>query len=259
MSVPPGAIVLTGRTAVVTGAGGGVGKGIALALGAAGANVVVAARRSETGEQVAEEIRARGGSAICVTTDVSREGDVEAMVAATVQRFGGLDVMIHNALSRRATDHCPLIDVTADLFDDVVSVASRASFLCVKAALPYLKPGRGRVVLLLAHGGVRGHGGLSIYGIAKGMQRGNLKSLTWELGERGIAVNAIVPLALSEGMEAHFATRPGEYERQAKRAALGYIGKPEEDIGGAAVFLSSDAAKYIAGQTIFVDGGTYML
>ncbi len=250
---------LKGRTVIVTGGGGGVGKGIALAMGTAGANVVVAARRTETGEAVAAQIRARGGSGVCIKTDVARSDDVEAMVDKTVATFGALDVLVHNALSGRAVKDTPIKDVSADLFEDVVSVASRATFFCIKAALPHLKPNRGRVVLLLAHGGVRGHGSLSAYGVAKGMQRGNLKALTWELGERGIAVNAIVPVALSEGMERNFATRPGEYERQAKRSALGYIGEPEKDVGGTAVFFASDASGYVTGQTVFVDGGTYML
>lgn len=253
------AMGLAGVTAIVTGAGGGVGKGIALALASAGANVVVAARRAETGEEVTEEIRARGGRALCVVTDVARQADVEAMVARAVAKFGGIDTIVHNALSGRATDPTPIADVSAELFENVVSVASRATFFCVQATLPHLKPGRGRIVLLLAHGGVRGHGSLSIYGVAKGMQRGNLKALAWELGGRGITVNAIVPVALSEGMERNFATRPGEYERQAKRSALGYIGQPEQDVGGAAVFFASDASRYITGQTMFVDGGTYMM
>jgi len=250
---------LAGRTVIVTGSGGGVGKGMALALGKAGANVVIAARRAETGDPVAAEIRTRGGQAICITTNVALKESVDAMIAKAVTEYGGIDTLVHNALSARATDPTPIANVSAELFEDVVSVASRATFLCVRAALPYLKQGRGRIVLLLAHGGVRGHGSLSIYGVAKGMQRGNLKALTWELGARGITVNAIVPVALSEGMERNFATRPGEYERQAKRSALGFIGEPERDVGGAAVFFASDASRYITGQTLFVDGGTYML
>ncbi|API61110.1 hypothetical protein BSL82_11740 [Tardibacter chloracetimidivorans] len=250
---------LKGRTAFVTGAGGGVGEGIALALGKAGANVVVAARRLETGEPVAARIREGGGEAICVQTDVADEQSVFAAIGKTVSTYNGLDILVHNALSGRATDRTPIADAPEDLFDDVVATGSRATFWCVKAALPHLQRGKGRVVLLLAHGGVRGHGSLSIYGVAKGMQRGNLKALTWELGGRGVSINAIVPVALTDGMARDFERRPGEYERQAARSALGYIGKPEEDIGGAAVFFASDAARYVTGQTLFVDGGVYML
>ncbi|CAN5352549.1 SDR family oxidoreductase [soil metagenome] len=248
-----------GRTVIVTGAGGGVGRGMALALGKAGANVVVAARRAETGDAVAAEIVAAGGIAICIEMDVSDQASVQAMVDATVARFGGLDVMVHNALSRRAAEGIPLADIDEGQFDAVVSVASRGAFYCIKAALPHLKPGIGSVVLLLAHGGVRGHGTLPMYGIAKGIQRGLLKSLIWELGERRITVNAITPVALSEGMIAYRDTYPEAFRQQAERAPLCYIGEAEEDVGSSAVFFASTASHYITGQTLFVDGGVYYL
>jgi 3-oxoacyl-[acyl-carrier protein] reductase len=259
MTMEENSVSLKGRTAFVTGAGGGVGEGLALALAKAGANVVVAARRLETGEPVVARIRDNGGEAVCIRTDVADEGSVLAAIEQTASVYGGLDILVHNAVSARATDRTPIAEAPEDLFDDVVATSSRATFWCVKAALPHLQRGRGRVILLLAHGGVRGHGSLSVYGVAKGMQRGILKALTWELGERGITVNGIVPVALTDGMARDFERRPGEYERQAARAALGYIGKPEADVGGAAVFFASDAARYITGQTLFVDGGVYML
>jgi 3-oxoacyl-[acyl-carrier protein] reductase len=250
---------LTGRTAVVTGAGGGIGRGLALALGAAGANVVIAARRAETGEPVAEEIRASGGSALCIRTDVSNQIDVEQMVDETVRVFGGLDVMVHNAISGHSTDRTPVQDLSQAVFDEVVDVAVNGAFYCARAALPHLRTGRGRYILILAHGGVRGHGALSAYGIAKGMQRGLFKALTWELGADGIAVNAIVPFAMTEGMERYYATNPTAQSEQAARLVLGRIGMPELDVGGAAVFFASDAAGYITGQSLFVDGGSYFL
>lgn len=248
-----------GKTVIVTGAGGGIGEGMALALGKSGANVVIAARRAATGEPVAAEIRRRGGEARCIVTDVSDRASVETMVAQTVETYGGLDSMIHNALSGRSPEGTPLAEIEEDHFDDVVGVAIRGTLYSVRAALPHLKPGKGSIVLLLAHGGVRGHGVVAMYGIAKGMQRGLFKSLAWELGKRKVNVNAIVPFAMSDGLRKYRAEQPVAFAEQTSRVAMGYIGEPEQDVGGAAAFLVSDEAKYITGQSLFVDGGTYFL
>ncbi len=248
-----------GRTVIVTGAGGGIGEGMALALGKSGANVVIAARRAETGDPVAEQILRRGGSAHCVVTDVANKDSVDMLIRKTVERYGGLDCMIHNALSGKSTSTKPILEIDEDLFDGVVDVAIRGTHYCVQGALPYLKPGVGSVILVLAHGGVRGHGTIAMYGIAKGMQRGVFKSLAWELGQRKINVNAIVPFAMSDGLRRYKAERPDAFAEQTARVALGYIGEPEVDVGGAAVFFASESAKYITGQSLFVDGGTYFL
>ncbi len=253
-------IDVRGRTVIVTGAGGGIGEGMALALGNAGANVVVAARRAETGDPVAEEIRRRGGSAKCIVTDVSNRESVDALVAKTVELYGGLECMIHNAISGRSPDDRPALDVDEDLLDDIMGVAVRGSFYCVQAAIPYLKPGDGSIILMIAHGGVRGHPTLAAYTPVKGMQRGLLKSLAWELGPRRINVNSIIPFASTPAMKAYQKARPNDPSVSGKgRVVLGYIGDAELDVGGAAVFLASKAAQYITGQSFFVDGGSLLL
>ena len=125
---------LEARTAIVTGAGQGVGRGIALALAAEGANVVIAARRAETGEPVAEEIRARGDEATCIVTDCTVRADVEACVAATVERYGGLGIMVHNAFKGGRAHRVEDLDL--DLWSENSRTAAWASFYAAQAAYP---------------------------------------------------------------------------------------------------------------------------
>ncbi len=251
---------LEGRTAFVTGAGGGVGRGIALALSAAGAKVVIAARRVETGDQVAEEIRARGDAAMCVKTDVSEQHDVEAAIARTIEVYGGLDIVVHNATSGRSTDGTLLAQVPEDLLDDNSGVAARAAFHCARASFAHLKAsGRGRFITLVSSAGIRGQSTTTTYSIVKGMERGFVRALAWEWGSYGITVNAVAPLAMSDGMARVIADNPSFAQRIERQIALHRIGDAERDIGPVVVFLASDAAGYMTGQTLMAEGGTYFV
>jgi 3-oxoacyl-[acyl-carrier protein] reductase len=248
---------LDGRTAIVTGAGQGVGRGIALALAAAGASVVVAARRSETGEPVAEEIRARGGTGVCFRTDVTVRDDVAACIAAAVDRFGGLDVMVHNAYS--PTGPHQIADAGDEHWLPNSRTAVWASLWCAQLAHPHLRRagGRGRLVLLSSPAGVEGSVSLPFYSAVKAAQRGMAKALAREWGGDGITVNCLAPVAQTPALEGAFAATPELRGRIEARTPLGRIGDPEADIGGVAVFLASDAAGYLTGQTIVCDGGSF--
>jgi 3-oxoacyl-[acyl-carrier protein] reductase len=247
---------LDGRTAIVTGSGQGVGRGIALALARAGANVVIAARRTETGEPVAREIRDRGDVAVCIRTDVTVRDDVAACVDATVARFGALDVMVHNAYSPTGPH------LVADAGDEHWGPNSRTAvwgtFHCAQIAYPHLRRSpHGRLVLLSSPAGVEGSGGLPFYSAVKAAQRGLAKALAREWGPDGITVNCIGPVAESPALAGAFAANPALKARIEARTPLGRIGDPERDIGGVAVFLASDAAGYVTGQTIVCDGGSF--
>ena len=250
--------VLIGRTAVVTGAGQGVGEGIARALAAAGANVVIATRRAETGEPVAAAIRAAGGSAVFVETDVSIDASVRSAVAATVERFGGLEVMVHNAY--KPTRAHRLEDVDAAVWHANAGTAVWGSFYCARAAYPHLRRAgpRGRLILLSSPSGVEGSATRPVYSAVKGAQRALAKSLAKEWGPEGITVNCIAPVAESPALTAAFAGDPELRDAVAARTALRRIGDPERDIGPVAVFLASDAASFVTGQTIVCDGGSFM-
>ncbi len=248
---------LAGRTAVVTGAGQGVGEGIARALSAAGANVVVAARRAETGEPVAASIRADGGSAVCIETDVTAAASVEAVVDAAVARFGGLAIMVHNAY--KPTRAHRVEDADPAIWSPNAGTAAWGSFFCARAAHPHLRAsGRGRLILISSPAGVEGSATRPVYAAVKGAQRALAKSLAKEWGPDGITVNCVAPVAESPALSAAFDADPDLRAAVAARTALRRIGDPERDIGPVAVWLAGDGASFVTGQTIVCDGGSFM-
>jgi 3-oxoacyl-[acyl-carrier protein] reductase len=250
--------LLDGKTVIVTGAGGGVGRGIALACATHGANVVIAARRTETGDVVAGEITDRGGAARSIRCDVADRADVEAAVALAVADFGGLDVMVHNALAPVGDPH-PIEEVPDDTWRAMLATAVRASYLCAQIAFPQLVARQGSLILLTSAAGVEGSPYLPAYGLVKGAQRGLAKSLAREWGPAGVRVNSIGPVAMTPAMETVAHTSPVFTDGLlVGRTPLRRIGDPEPDIGPVAVFLASDLARYMTGQTLMVDGGGFM-
>ncbi len=250
---------LVGRTAIVTGAGQGVGLGMATRLAAEGANVVIAARRAETGEPAAEGIRAAGGSAICIVTDITSREQIQSCVDQTVDHFGGLEIMIHNAVAGAATVH-NLVDVEQGTWDTLSHTAVWASFHCAQIASPHLHRAgvRGRLILITSPSGVEGSHTLPLYSPVKAAQRALAKSLAREWGSRGVTVNCIGPVAETPALTKAFASNPLLRGRLSARTPLSRIGDPVTDIGAAAAFLASDDAAYITGQTLIVDGGHFM-
>lgn len=249
--------LLEGRTVIVTGAGGGVGRGIALSCAEHGANVVIAARRTLTGDEVANEIVARGGQALSVRCDVTVRADVYAAVGAAVSHFGGLDSMIHNALSFVGRPH-ETEAVSDETWREMMDTAVRASFYCAQAAFPQLRERTGTLILITSAAGVEGSPYIPAYGVVKAAQRGLAKSLAREWGPLGIRVNCIGPVAWSPAMERSAEGSPVFLEgRLIDRTPLRRIGEPEADIGPVAVFLASDMSRYVTGQTIIADGGGF--
>lgn len=249
--------LLESKTVIVTGAGGGVGKGIALSCAAHGANVVIAARRVETGDEVAEEVTRRGGHALSVRCDVTVAADVDATMAAAVERFGGVDSVIHNALAPTGEPHKPE-DVPDETWAAMMGTAVRASYYWARAALPQLQSRQGTFILLTSAAGVEGSPYIPAYGVVKAAQRGMAKSLAREWGPLGIRVNCIAPVAMTPAMAVTAQNSPVFLEgRLMDRTSLRRIGEPEADIGPVAVFLASDLSRYMAGQTLVVDGGGF--
>jgi len=249
--------LLAGRRVVITGAGGGVGRGIALACAWEGASVIVASPRPN-GVDTVKLIRDRGGEAEWVRCDVTLRGDVEDAIAATVNRWGALDAMVHNATSRRSSEPIRLEAVDAEVWDDHAGVSLRGSLHCAQVALPYLQARHGRFVLMTSPAGIEGSATLPVYGIVKGALRGLTKSLAREWAPLGVTVNAVSPLAATPALEQAIAEDPALATRLAKRVPLGRIGDAETDVGASVAFLLSDAARYITGQTLVVDGGRFM-
>ncbi len=248
---------LAGRSVLVTGAGRGLGRGVALACAAAGADVVVASPR-ENGAETVAEIEARGGSAAWARCDATVASDVEAAVAATVGRNGGLDVVIHNATSRRSSEPVRLDDVDEALWDEHASVSLRGAYYCAQAALPQLRARRGRLILMTSPAGIEGSAMLPVYSVVKGALRGFAKSLAREWAPFGVTVNAVSPLAETPAMTSAYERDPTLQSRLGRVVPMGHLGDPETEIGPAIVFLAGDGAGYITGQTLAVDGGRFM-
>ncbi|MEY2996520.1 MAG: hypothetical protein RLZ86_661 [Actinomycetota bacterium] len=256
---------LDGRVAVVTGAGQGVGEGIARRLAEHGATVVVAARRAETGEPVAAAIRADGGSAVCIETDVTKGSSIAACVQRTVDEFGRLDIVVHNAFTG-AIPH-RLEDADLDKHWKGMSLtAGWASLQCAREAHPHLaassrRPrgeGGGRYVLITSPSGVEGSANIPLYSPAKAAQRAIAKSLAREWGPDGITVNCIAPVAASPSLITAFDRNPALQQAIEARTPLGRVGDITDDIGSVALFLAGDDSSYVTGQTIVCDGGSFL-
>ena len=239
--------LLTDKVASVTGAGQGVGEGIARALADAGAAVVIAARRAENGEPATAVLRERGHEASFVRCDVSVEADVEAAIEHTIDTHGRLDIVVHNAVSPPGPPS-PVQVVAPDVITAQIATSTTASYLFARAAHAHLVANRGTLILLTSPAGMEGAGNLPVYATVKGAQRGLLKSLAREWGPDGIRVNAIAPVAWTPAMTTATPANPPR----------GRSGDPETDFGPVAVFLASDMARHMTGQTMAVDGGRYL-
>jgi len=254
---PPVAGLLTDRVAIITGAGQGVGLGIAEAMAAAGAAVIIAARRPDNGEPAAASIRAAGGRAGFVRCDVTIRADVDAAVDTALDRFGRLDVMVHNAVSPPGPPR-PIQDIDDDTIAAQIATSTTAAFHCAQAAFAHLRADHGSLILLTSPAGIEGSGNLPLYATVKGAQRGLLKSLAREWGPHGVRVNAIAPVAWTPAMRTATDANPTLEARLSGRTPLGRIGDPTDDIGPVAVFLASALSRHMTGQTLAVDGGRYL-
>ena len=248
---------LTGQVVLVTGGGRGVGRGLALALGSAGARVVIATRRVEPGEAVVAELEAAGADGLAVGCDVSRLAEVRAAVAAAVDRFDRLDHIVHNATSARSSEVADLASLDPGVWEEHSAVALRALHHLAREAGRHLVAARGSLLVLTSPAGVEGSGTLPLYATVKAGQRGFVKALAREWGPSGVRVNGLAPLAVSPALANAFLENVELEARLAAATPLGRVGDPATDIGPAAVFLCSGAARYITGQTLVVSGGRF--
>ena len=250
--------LLKGRTAIVTGAGGGIGRGIAQALGLAGANVVIAARRAATGDETAQLVRNDGGSAVCIETDVTDRDGVDRLVAATLATYGGLDIVVHNAASGLSGKSFKLEEIDDASWDEQCAVALGAAFHLAQAAFSHLREsGHGRFIVLNSSQGLHGGAMNPAYAAVKSAQRGFVKALAREWGPFGILVNAVAPAALTDAAKNYLASDPQRAQKARDSFPLGRMGDMRDDIGAAVVVMCSDYWHYVTGLTVPVDGGYY--
>jgi 3-oxoacyl-[acyl-carrier protein] reductase len=247
---------LQGKAALVTGAGGGIGEGIARRLAEEGASVVVADIRDEAGEAVAASIRQAGGTAGFCHADVTRSADVRELVAHALARFGRLDVVVNNA--GWCHKNQPAIETPEEDFDRCYAVNVKSIYLATIHAVPvFRRQGGGSFINIASTGGVRPRPGLGWYNGSKGAVITTSKSLAAELGADNIRVNCINPVFNPDtGLVAQFAGGPMDEARRAKFLSTIPLGRFSTalDVAHAALYLASDEASFISGACIEVDG-----
>ena len=248
---------LAGKTAIVTGASQGIGRGIALALAKEGAAVAVAARTAAKLDAVAREIEEAGGPALAVPCDVADRAAVFSLVEDVVNAFGRLDVLVNNA--QGVPPNRRLQDVPVEDAELAWSTGPMAALHCMQAAFPHLSERGGSVVNLGSNTAVEGSPLFGAYAMAKEAIRGLSKVAAREWGRFGIRVNVICPFAGSPAALAFNEARPEAAAAVLKATPLGRMGDCEDDIGRAVVALVSPDLSYLTGATLMLDGGLCIL
>jgi NAD(P)-dependent dehydrogenase (short-subunit alcohol dehydrogenase family) len=246
--------LLENKIGVVTGAGQGIGRAIALSYAREGASVVVADFNEEMGTQTVALIQANGGNATFVHGDVSVEESVQAMVEAAVQTYGRLDIACNSAAVSRGSG--PIHEFERKVFDQTLEMCLTNTWLCMKYEIAaMLETGGGAIVNISSNSSLRGQAYNTAYAAAKGGVNILTKSSAAEYGAMGIRINAVSPGVIrTPGVEQYFAEQPKIAEGLKKAAVMNRLGEPEE-IAEAVSFLSSDRASFITGQLLSVDGG----
>ncbi len=246
---------LKGKVALVTGAGTGIGRAIALMFGREGATVAANGRRPGPIEAVAKEITEAGGRSLPAPGDMTRVPDIQRVIRLAVDTFGQLDVLVNNAgtiTSRTPAHACPEDDWHRMIEGNLTSV-----FLCSKYALPELIRSRGNIINISSVAGLMGTPNRAGYGAAKGGVVILSKGMALDYARHGVRVNAICPGFVETDINREFLAglkRTGEYEALEKRHPLGSLGRPD-DVAAAAVYLASDEARWVTGIALPVDGG----
>ena len=244
---------LTGRVALVTGGGSGIGKGCAKILAEAGADVMVVGRRMGKLEEVKVEIEAAGGVCACFSADLTDESNCRAMVDACVERYGRLDILVNSAGGRGA--HGALEEeFSTENYRETMAVDLDSTFMAIKYAWPECaKNGAGSIINIASLAALRASGPI-VYSAAKGAVKSMSRTLAKRLGGEGVRVNTIYPGFILTEMTAGVREHPELEARFRGESPLGLLGTVE-DIGHCALYLASDAARFVTGQDFVIDGG----
>ena len=248
---------VAGRVVIVTGAGQGIGRGIALHLGRNKASVVVAEWKEHRATRTVEELTALGAPAMAAVCDVGDKGQVDAMVAAAVERFGRVDALVNNAQTFRP--QAPVATVGEEDVDVFYESGVKGTLWGMQAVYPHMqRAGWGRIVNFASAAGITGMPGYGAYNASKEAIRALTRTAAREWGRDGVVVNCICPGSASKrGKDA--AARDEDAHREFMRDhPIGRQGDPEDDIAPVVMFLCSDASRYLTGQTLMVDGGAFL-
>ncbi len=249
--------MLTDKVALITGAGQGVGQGIALALATHGTHIVVTGRTLEKCETSAELIRARGVKALALRCNVKSADDLQNIIDKTIAEFGRLDILVNNA---QEVARGPLLDISDDAFTGNFNSGPLATFRLMKMAYPHLKETKGTVINLCSSVMKRWDvGTYGVYAAVKAATQQLTRAAANEWGKDGIRVNAIMPHAKSPALAGWMKANPAEAAHFQASIPMGYVGECEDDIGAFVAMMCGDAGRYLSGQTIALDGGQAFL
>jgi NAD(P)-dependent dehydrogenase (short-subunit alcohol dehydrogenase family) len=247
---------LAGRTAIVTGSGQGIGRAIALTYAREGARVLVADLKSHRAERTVREIEEAGGTAAAVAVDTGVRGEIERMVEEAVRRWGGIDVLVHNAQSY--APHTPLEEVSDEQFDRVFGSGAKGALWAMQAVFPHMRTAGGRIIHIVSLAAERGDPGLGPYNATKMAMVALTRTAAREWGKYGILVNAIAPAALTRRGQDFAERDPERFARLMAERPIARLGDPAEDIAPVAVFLACPESRYLTGHTFYADGGAHI-
>jgi NAD(P)-dependent dehydrogenase (short-subunit alcohol dehydrogenase family) len=247
---------LTDRVAIVTGGCSGIGRAMAAGLARYGARVAIAGRTRSKCEEAAAGLREAGADILIVPTDVSAPEEARRMVAHTVERWGRLDILINSAAVSQGV---PALEMSVEEWRRVLAIDLDGTFYCCQAAGRVMaETGSGSIINITSMSGMLGYANQAAYAAAKGGVTMLTRALAVEWADRGVRVNAIAPTWFYTPMSKHILDDPAKLAEKEKGIPLGRVGQ-DDDIMGAAVFLASDASKYVTGHILSVDGGKFGL
>jgi NAD(P)-dependent dehydrogenase (short-subunit alcohol dehydrogenase family) len=247
------AISLSGKVAVVTGGGRGIGKAIARRLAEAGANVVIASRKLENLQATAAEFASLPGKTVPIACHVGRLDQLENLVSETQKQLGPIDILVNNSATNIGQG--PALDVTDDMLDKMVEVNVKSALRLVRLVVPgMIERGGGSIINIVSIAGLQPQPGGLLYSFTKAGLITMTRSWAREFGPRGVRVNAIAPGLIQTDFSEFFWKDPAYRAQVETTQPIRRIGQPDE-IAGAALYLASDESSYVTGQVFVVDGG----
>jgi NAD(P)-dependent dehydrogenase (short-subunit alcohol dehydrogenase family) len=248
---------LDGKVAIVTGAGQGIGRGIARRFARDGARILVAEYNDETGARTAKEVNELGSQGRFVHTDVGVKAEVDACVAAALDTWGRVDILVNNAWAGPPMGRVEW--KTTEEMEQSFRVGTLSNFWSMQAVFPHMRKQRwGRIINMCSLNGVNAHMGTVHYNMAKEAVRAITRTAAREWARHNILCNVICPAAATEAYVAVMKANPALEKQVLASHPMQRMGDPEEDIGGAALFLASEDCRYVTGNTLFVDGGSHI-
>ncbi|MFZ3454349.1 SDR family NAD(P)-dependent oxidoreductase [Arthrobacter sp. 7Tela_A1] len=243
---------LQGKTAIITGGAGGIGQGIVRRFLAEGAKVAVVDIDQAQGDKLLAELDGQG-EVIFIAKDISKEESTKEIVAETVERLGGLHVLVNNA---HASKQAPIMETTQEMWDLSFNTGTMATFHLMRAAYPELKKTGGSIINFASGAGMKGLPNQVTYAAAKEAIRAISRTAANEWAKDGIRVNVVSPIALTPGIAQWSQAFPEAFQEVVDGIPLGRLGDPETDIAPIVVFLASEQSQYMTGQTLMADGGS---